>query len=89
VLELFFIQCSLAINHLNLIGAVLQFLYYFSIPILTEIITEGKYDLEKHPWNKISEAAKDFIKKLLKVNPDERILCSNALQDPWIQVGLN
>lgn len=38
----------------------------------------------KEDWDGISTAAKDFIKKLLCLNPIERMTAVNALEDPWI-----
>lgn len=35
-------------------------------------------------WNKISNYAKEFIKKLLCYNPEDRISAIEALNDPWI-----
>lgn len=35
----------------------------------------------------ISEPAKDFITKLLKVEPEARMTASQALDHPWLQAG--
>lgn len=37
------------------------------------MIKEGTYDLEGEPWPSISAKAKDLLKKLLTVDPEERI----------------
>lgn len=35
-------------------------------------------------WDTISESAKDFIKSLIKVDPDTRMTAHDALEHPWI-----
>lgn len=35
-------------------------------------------------WNKISMEAKDFIQKLIRVNPNDRLTASQCLQHPWL-----
>ena len=36
-------------------------------------------------WDKISDEAKQLIKKMLTYNPNMRISAQEALNDPWIQ----
>ena len=46
-------------------------------------IKQGKYDLKSKPFDKVSSKAKDLIQKLLKVDQNERISASRALEHPW------
>ena len=48
-------------------------------------IEEGKYSLEFYPFNKISENAKDLIRKLLTKDVDQRISAQDALKHPWFK----
>lgn len=52
---------------------------------LYKMIKEGDYDLENDPWPQISESAKDLLRKLLTVDPEERISAKDALEHPWIK----
>lgn len=36
-------------------------------------------------WGKISEDAKNLIKKMLEKDPNKRISAKDAYNDPWIQ----
>ena len=36
------------------------------------------------PWNDVSDKAKDLIRKLLCVDPEERLSATYALKHPWI-----
>ena len=46
---------------------------------------EGRLYITIEPiWNEISEKAKDLVKKLLKLDPNERPSASEVLQNPWI-----
>eukprot|EP01026_Neomeris_dumetosa_P034324 TRINITY_DN2761_c0_g1_i1.p1 TRINITY_DN2761_c0_g1~~TRINITY_DN2761_c0_g1_i1.p1 ORF type:complete len:261 (-),score=21.87 TRINITY_DN2761_c0_g1_i1:500-1282(-) len=42
-------------------------------------------DFKTSPWPKISEDAKDFLKKCLQKKPNLRISASQALSHPWIR----
>ena len=46
-------------------------------------IKQGKFDLTKYPWGIISKEAKDLIKDLLQVNPNQRLSAEKALKHPW------
>ena len=48
-------------------------------------IKRGQYNYDSHLWDSISSLAKDFINKLLKVNPKKRMTCGHALDHPWIR----
>jgi len=47
-------------------------------------IKKGEYDMNKPVWKKISKEAKELIKKMLVVDPINRLSASEALQHPWI-----
>ena len=53
---------------------------------MKEQILEGAYSLPEHTWGIVSSEAKDLIKKLLTVNPKERLSITKALEHPWMQV---
>ncbi|CAJ1343804.1 unnamed protein product [Effrenium voratum] len=48
-------------------------------------IMSGMYDMDDEEWRSVSESAKDFVRKLLVVDPAERMGADQALQHPWIQ----
>ena len=54
------------------------------VQILFAIIKAGKYDMESSPWNSISDDAKDFVRHLLVLNPQERLTAKSALDHPWV-----
>ncbi|XP_064209683.1 serine/threonine-protein kinase Chk2 isoform X1 [Anguilla rostrata] len=48
-------------------------------------ITKGCYRFIPSIWAKVSEQAKDLVKKLLVVDPKKRLTIEEALQHPWMQ----
>eukprot|EP00747_Dinoflagellata_sp_TGD_P080653 gnl/TRDRNA2_/TRDRNA2_160988_c1_seq1.p1 gnl/TRDRNA2_/TRDRNA2_160988_c1~~gnl/TRDRNA2_/TRDRNA2_160988_c1_seq1.p1 ORF type:complete len:566 (+),score=162.35 gnl/TRDRNA2_/TRDRNA2_160988_c1_seq1:76-1773(+) len=50
----------------------------------TECIKSGKFTVKKPAWDKVTEVAFDFVKKLIKVDPKERLSADGALKHPWI-----
>lgn len=52
-----------------------------------KLVAKGAYDITKEPWDKISASAKDLVKKLLVVNPKQRLTAQQALQHPWLREG--
>ncbi|XP_065178510.1 calcium/calmodulin-dependent protein kinase type 1-like [Sycon ciliatum] len=54
---------------------------------LFEIIKKGHFEFEDPYWKDISGAAKDFVKRLLTVEPGKRMTCGEALKHPWISGG--
>ena len=48
-------------------------------------IQEGKYDLNCHPFETLSENAKDLIRKLLTKDINQRISAHDALNHPWFK----
>jgi len=52
-----------------------------------KLVQKGVYDITSPPWDKISASAKDLIKKLLVVNPRQRLTAQQALLHPWLKEG--
>ncbi|KXZ52376.1 hypothetical protein GPECTOR_9g420 [Gonium pectorale] len=58
-----------------------------SEPQLFDMIRKGKYSFGDPVWNKVSESAKDLIRKLLVVDPTKRLSATEALQHQFILEG--
>jgi len=58
--------------------------YKDNLPEMFEEIMKAKYDFPEDYWSEVSETAKDFIKKLLVVDPKQRMTGVTALQHPWL-----
>ncbi|GFR45998.1 hypothetical protein Agub_g7475 [Astrephomene gubernaculifera] len=58
-----------------------------SEPQLFDMIRKGKYSFGDPVWNKVSECAKDLIRKLLVVDPTKRLTATEALQHQFILEG--
>ncbi|KAI5623397.1 serine/threonine-protein kinase H2 [Silurus asotus] len=56
-----------------------------SRPRLFTAILRGSYSFHGQPWSSISNQAKDFIDRLLCVNPEERMTAEQALKHPWLR----
>jgi calcium-dependent protein kinase len=52
--------------------------------ILARIATHKPPNYETGAWKRVSSEGKDFVSKLLCVNPDERWTAERALSHPWI-----
>lgn len=50
-------------------------------------VLRNKPDFRRKPWPGISDAAKDFVKKLLVKNPYARLTAAQALSHPWVREG--
>jgi len=61
--------------------------YGESLPEVFEQIMKAEYEFPEPYWNDISKEAKDFINKLLLVDPTKRSNATQALRHPWIQNG--
>jgi serine/threonine protein kinase len=46
--------------------------------------SNNEYLVKYPPWAKISDSAKDLLRKLLEVNPSKRLTAGKALQHPWV-----
>ncbi|KAA8592721.1 hypothetical protein FQN60_018176 [Etheostoma spectabile] len=47
-------------------------------------IMTGSFDFPEDEWSQISEMAKDIVRKLLKVKPEERLTIEGVLSHPWL-----
>ena len=54
---------------------------------LRDQILKANYVFYPKLFGNISEDALDLIRKLLKIDPNERISSSEILQHPWLQVS--
>ena len=47
-------------------------------------IKKGEYEFHPEFWSAVSEEAKDLIRKLLTLNPTDRLTADQALQHSWV-----
>ncbi|XP_069028909.1 serine/threonine-protein kinase H1 homolog [Embiotoca jacksoni] len=47
-------------------------------------ILKGKYSFSGEPWPSVSNLAKDFVERILTVDPGERLTAGQALKHPWV-----
>jgi len=52
---------------------------------LFKLILKGSFSYEDKVWQGVGDVAKDFINKLLVVDPGKRMTATDALQHPWIK----
>ncbi|XP_056130299.1 serine/threonine-protein kinase Chk2 isoform X2 [Lampris incognitus] len=52
---------------------------------ISEQITRGEFIMVPSKWKNISHQAKDMVKKLLVVDPAQRLTIETALQHPWLE----
>ena len=72
-------------------GVILYMLLSGEIPfkgrtkqaILSQIAS-GTYDFLGKEWDHVSQKAKNFVKKLMTFNPNDRLSAEEALMDSWI-----
>lgn len=50
-------------------------------------IVAGKYEFSDSAWTDVSEDAKDLVRKMLVLNPDERISAKSAVRHPWLMIA--
>jgi len=50
-------------------------------------IMAGEYDFPHHEWGRVSDIAKDVVRRMLSVNPEERITIQQLLNHPWLNDG--
>jgi len=58
--------------------------YNEQLPLLFEAIMEADYDYPEDYWDEISDTAKNFIDRLLVVDPAKRMTTQQALAHPWL-----
>ena len=52
--------------------------------IIIEKIKKGDFEFPQEEWGSISSEAKDFVRKLLTMEPENRPSATDALKHPWI-----
>jgi|LakMenE18May11ns_1017448.scaffolds.fasta_scaffold9812683_2 serine/threonine protein kinase len=52
---------------------------------IIEKVKIGKYTMSGTVWDQRSSEVKDFIRKLMEVDPEKRLSAKEALVHPWIQ----
>lgn len=62
--------------------------YGESLPEVFEQIMSAQFDFPDPYWTDVSADAKDFIQKLLVIDPHKRLTAEQALAHPWIAVCL-
>jgi calcium/calmodulin-dependent protein kinase I len=50
-------------------------------------IVAGKYEFNDDAWQDVSEDARELVKKMLVLNPDDRITAKDALRHPWLRLS--
>merc|ERR1711988_1100863 len=58
--------------------------YNESLPMLFEQIMKAEFDSPPDYWDEISDSAKNFINRLLVVDPAKRMSTKQALEHPWL-----
>jgi len=53
--------------------------------ILFDRILKAEYDFPDPEWTAVSANAKDFIKKLLVIDPEERYTAKQSYEHPWLK----
>ena len=59
----------------------LPLVFPFPSPLLFTLL---QYEFLKPYWDPISDGAKEFVKKMLIVDPAKRATCAQLLEDPWL-----
>ena len=71
------------------LGVVLYILLTGTFPFdedhLFDQIKTASYSLDGMEWKHISDAAKDLVQRMLKLNVKQRISVDEAMRHPWIQ----
>lgn len=52
--------------------------------VMIDRIMKGKYSFSAPTWEIISDSAKDFVQKLIVINPRDRLTAAQALKHDWI-----
>ncbi|KAK9123197.1 hypothetical protein Sjap_012799 [Stephania japonica] len=52
---------------------------------VAQAIIRSVIDFKREPWPKVSENAKDLVKKMLDSDPKRRLTAEQVLEHPWLQ----
>lgn len=52
---------------------------------VAQAIIRAKIDFKRDPWPKVSDNAKDLVKKMLNPDPTSRLTAQQVLDHPWLQ----
>ncbi|KAJ7964090.1 Calcium-dependent protein kinase [Quillaja saponaria] len=52
---------------------------------VAQAIIRSVIDFKRDPWPKVSENAKDLVKKMLDPDPKQRLTAQEVLDHPWVQ----
>ncbi|XP_051120348.1 calcium-dependent protein kinase 8-like [Andrographis paniculata] len=52
---------------------------------VAQAIIRSVIDFKRDPWPKVSDNAKDLVKKMLHPNPNRRLTAHQVLDHPWLQ----
>ncbi|XP_053277509.1 serine/threonine-protein kinase Chk2 [Pleuronectes platessa] len=52
---------------------------------ITDQIIRGEFTMVQSKWRQVSDQAKDVVRKLLVVDPSDRMTIEEALSHPWLQ----
>ncbi|KAK4763063.1 hypothetical protein SAY86_008831 [Trapa natans] len=52
---------------------------------VAQAIIRSVVDFNRDPWPRVSEAAKDLVKKMLNPDPSKRLTAQEVLEHPWMQ----
>ncbi|PPS16969.1 hypothetical protein GOBAR_AA03609 [Gossypium barbadense] len=52
---------------------------------VTQAIIRSAIDFERDPWPKVSDNAKDLVKKMLNPDPKQHLTVQEVLEHPWLQ----
>ena len=55
-----------------------------SDPDTLELVKKAEYSFDPEYWAIRSDESEDFVRKLMTVDPEQRMNCEQALQHPWI-----
>lgn len=50
-------------------------------------ILQGHYTMPSPYWDNVSDEAKDLVRRLIVVDPSERLTVAEALNHPWLQMS--
>jgi len=52
---------------------------------ILQLVAQAKYEFHESEWSTVSESAKDLIRKLLVVDPAQRMTMPEMLDHPWLK----